>query len=48
MFGCLVVLSFGSGAMFSGCLSDLGLGLGGLHLENTDLDLSDIYFALNV
>ena len=37
-----------SSAVFSGCLSDLGLGLGGLHLENTDLDLSDIYFALNV
>ena len=31
-------------AMFCGCLSDLGLGLGGLYLENIDLDPSDNYF----
>ena len=37
-----------SRAMFSECLSDLGLGLGGLYLENTDLDSSEIYLALNV
>ena len=27
--------------MFSGCLSDLGLGLGGLYLENVYLGSSD-------
>ena len=48
MFGCLVVSSFGSRAMFSGCLSDLGLGLGGLCLENIDLDPSDNFFTLIV
>ena len=48
MFGCLVVSSLGSRAMFSECLSDLGLGLGGLYLENADFDSSDNYFALNV
>ena len=37
-----------SRAMFCGCLSDLGLGLGGLYLENIDLDSSDNYFTLNV
>ena len=37
-----------SRAVFSGCLSDLGLGLGGLYLENIDLDSSDNYFTLNV
>ena len=41
MFGCLVVSSLGPRAMFSGCLSDLGLGLGGLYLENIALDSSD-------
>ena len=35
-----------SRAMFSGCLFDLGLGLGGLYLENTDLDSSDNCFIL--
>ena len=35
-----------SSAVFSGCLSDLGLGLGGLYLENIDLDSSDNYFTL--
>ena len=34
--------------MFSGCLSDLGLGLGGLYLENIDLDSSDNCFTLIV
>ena len=34
-----------SRAVFSGCLSDLGLGLGGLYLENIDLDSSDNYFT---
>ena len=34
-----------SSAVFSGCLSDLGLGLGGLYLENIDLDSSDNYFT---
>ena len=48
MFGCLVVSSLGPRAMFSECLSDLGLGLGGLYLENIDLDSSDNYFALNI
>ena len=37
-----------SRAMFSGCLSDLGLGLGGLYLENIDLDSSDNCFTLIV
>ena len=37
-----------SRAVFSECLSDLGLGLGGLYLENIDLDSSDNYFTLNV
>lgn len=37
-----------SRAMFCGCLSDLGLGLGGLCLENIDLDSSDNCFTLNV
>ena len=46
MFGCLVVSSLGSRAMFLGCLSDLGLGLGGLYLENIDLDSSDNCFTL--
>ena len=35
-----------SRAVFSGCLSDLGLGLGGLYLENIDLDSSDYCFTL--
>ena len=48
MFGCLVVSSLGPRAMFSECLSDLGLGLGGLYLENIDLDSSDNYFTFNV
>ena len=48
MFGCLVVSSLGSRAMFSECLSDLGLGLGGLYLENIDLDSSDNCFSLIV
>ena len=34
-----------SRAVFSGCLSDLGLGLGGLYLENIDLDSSDYCFT---
>ncbi len=37
-----------SRAVFSGCLSDLGLGLGGLYLENIDLDSSDYCFTLIV
>ena len=37
-----------SRAVFSGCLSDLGLGLGGLCMENIDLDSSDNCFTLNV
>ena len=32
--------------MFSGYLSDLGLGLGGLYLENIALDSSDYCFTL--
>lgn len=36
-----------SRAVFSGCLSDLGLGLGGLYLENIALDSSDSSFTLN-
>ena len=35
-----------SRAVFSGCLSDLGLGLGGLYLENIALDSSDYCFTL--
>ena len=35
-----------SRAVFSGCLSDLGLGLGGLYLENIVLDSSDYCFTL--
>ena len=35
-----------SRAVFSGCLSDLGLGLGGLYLENIDLDSSGYCFTL--
>ena len=35
-----------SRAAFSGCLSDLGLGLGGLYLENIVLDSSDYCFIL--
>ena len=46
MFGYLVVSSLGPRAMFSECLSDLGLGLGGLYLENIDLDSSDNCFTL--
>lgn len=37
-----------SRAMFCWCLSDLGLGLGGLYLENIDLDSSDNCFTLMV
>ena len=37
-----------SRAVFSGCLSDLGLGLGGLYLENIVLDSSGIRFTLIV
>ena len=37
-----------SRAMFCGRLSDLGLGLGGLYLENIDLDSSDNFFTLIV
>ena len=49
MFGCLVVSSFGlKSGVFFGCLSDLGLGLGGLYLENIDLDSSDDCFILIV
>ena len=44
----LVVSSLGPRAMFSECLSDLGLGLGGLYLENIDLDSSDSRFTLIV
>ena len=35
-----------SRAVFSGRLSDLGLGLGGLYLENIVLDSSGICFTL--
>lgn len=35
-----------SRAVFSGCLSDLGLGLGGLYLENIVLDSSGYCFTL--
>ena len=48
MFGCLVVSSFGLKSDVSGCLSDLGLGLGGLYLENIVLDSRGIRFTLIV
>ena len=46
MFGRLVVSSFGLKSGVFWVLTDLGLGLGGLYLENIDLDSSDYCFTL--